>query len=601
MALLLNAQELTVRYGAEPLFENLSIAVSEGDRLGLIGPNGSGKSTLLEILAGRREADSGTVALRKNTRVSYVAQQSEFAPGETVRDVIRRALEQAHVAASERDRLESETLGRAGFTEFESEAQTLSGGWRKRLAIAKALVSEPDLLLLDEPTNHLDLAGIEWLEGLLRSGSFACIVISHDRYFLQNVATGIVELNRMYAEGVLRVAGDYAAFLEKKEEVLAAQVKRQEALENRVRTEIAWLRRGPKARATKAKARIDQAHELIGELKDLQGRQRTGTAGIDFTASERATKRLVKFDDVTFAFGERTIARDLNFAITAGMRIGLVGPNGSGKTTLLRLILGELEPSAGRVERAQSLRMVYFEQNRTLDPMLTLRRALAPDGDSVIFQDRPIHVASWAARFLFSSEQLNQPVRKLSGGERARVLIAKLMLEPADVLLLDEPTNDLDIPTLEILEENLLEFPGALVLVTHDRFMLDRVSTTVLGLDGTGEAQLFADYAQWEAWLAERSDQGTEAVESRKTPEKARAPARKLSYLENRDWETIEQRIAEADAVLAAKKALLEDVEVTRDPKRLQQALAEIEQAQGEADALYARWAELEEKVSGLR
>jgi len=602
VALLLNAQELTVRYGAEPLFENLSLAINEGERLGLIGPNGSGKSTLLEILAGRRDADRGTVALRKNTRVSYVAQSSEFRAGETVRMVIRRALDEAGIKDNERERRESETLGRAGFSDFESEAQKLSGGWRKRLAVAEALVAKPDLLLLDEPTNHLDLAGIEWLEALLRNAPFACVVISHDRYFLQNVASGIVELNRMYAEGRLRVAGDYATFLEQKEEALTAQARRQEALENRVRTEIAWLRRGPKARATKAKARIDQAHEMIGELKDLQGRQRKGSTGIDFTASERATKRLVKFEDATFAYGERTIAKNLNFTITAGMRVGLVGPNGSGKTTLLRLILGEIEPTEGKLERAEALRMVYFEQNRTLDPNLTLKRALAPDGDSVIFQGRTIHVASWAARFLFSSDQLNQPVGRLSGGERARVLIAKLMLEPADVLLLDEPTNDLDIPTLEILEENLLQFPGALVLVTHDRFMLDRVSTTVLGLDGAGEAELFADYGQWEAWIDERANRTSDTPVRKMAEEKPRSAGspKKLSYLDNREWETIEQRIAEADAKLESKRALLEDADVTRDSARLQEALRDIEEAQAAADALYSRWAELEEKVSGL-
>ncbi len=503
MALLLNAQELEIRYGPEALFRNLSFNISEGDRTGLIGPNGSGKSTLLEILAGRRRPDKGAVAPRKNTKLSYVAQIADFAKGETIRTVVRKALDRAQVPEAERERLEGETLGRAGFTDFDILAEALSGGWRKRLAIAEALVARPDILLLDEPTNHLDLAGIEWLERLLQNAAFACVVVSHDRYFLENAVTEVAELNRVYPDGILRVGGKYSAFLEKKSEFLAAQARHQEALENRVRNEIAWLRRGPKARATKAKARIDNAYELIGELKDLNSRTRTSSADIDFTATERATKRLVSFEHVAFGYGERTIVKDLNFAITAGTRVGLVGPNGSGKTTLLRLLLGQMEPQGGVINPAPSLRVVYFEQDRTLDPELTLRRALAPDGDSVIYQDRTIHVASWAARFLFTSEQLSQPVKRLSGGERARVLIAKLMLESADLLLLDEPTNDLDIETLEILEESLLEFRGALVLVTHDRFMLDRVSTVVLGLDGQGNNERFADYSQWEAWLAE--------------------------------------------------------------------------------------------------
>ena len=600
MALLLNGQELSIRYGPEPLFQNLSFAAAEGDRIGLIGANGSGKSTLLEILAGRREPDSGSVALRKNTRVAYVSQQSAFDAEDTVRSVIRRALDRAQLTGSERDRREAETLGRAGFSDFSVRAAELSGGWRKRLAIAEALVAGPDLLLLDEPTNHLDLEGIEWLESLLVDAPFASVVISHDRYFLQNVATEISELSRRYPGGLLRVRGDYVAFLEKKSEFLAAQAKHQEALENRVRTELAWLRRGPKARATKAKARIDNAKELIGELRDLNERTRSATAGIQFSASGRATKRLVSFDKVSFGFEAREILKDLNLTITAGLRLGLVGPNGSGKTTLLRLILGDIAPQAGAIERADPLRMVYFEQNRSLDEELTLKRALAPDADSVVFNGRTIHVASWAERFLFTSEQLNQPIHRLSGGERARVLIAKLMLEPADVLLLDEPTNDLDIPTLEILEENLLQFPGALVLVTHDRFLLDRVSTTVLGLDGQSAAQLFAEYRHWEAWLGERQQTAGAQVSTaaRAISEKPRTPVRrKLSYLDQRDLETIEERIQAADRELLARRAALENPELFRDPVRLQEALREADAAQEAADALYSRWAELEEKV----
>ncbi|MBV8864263.1 MAG: ABC-F family ATP-binding cassette domain-containing protein [Acidobacteriaceae bacterium] len=601
MALLLNAQELEIRYGADPLFRNLSFDVSEGDRTGLIGPNGSGKSTLLEVLAGQRQPDKGTVALRKNTKLSYVAQLAEFAKGETVRSVFQNALDRAQAPEADRERLEGETLGRTGFTDFDLPAEALSGGWRKRLAIAEALAARPDILLLDEPTNHLDLAGIEWLERLLQNAAFACVVVSHDRYFLENAVTEVAELNRVYPDGVLRVAGAYSAFLQKKSEFLAAQARHQEALENRVRNEIAWLRRGPKARATKAKARIDNAHELIGELKDLNARTRTSSADIDFTATERATKRLVSFEHVAFGYPERPIVNDLQFAITAGMRVGLMGPNGSGKTTLLRLLRGELKPQRGTIHRAASLRTVYFEQDRTLDPELTLKRALAPDADSVIYQDRTIHVASWAARFLFTSEQLNQPVRRLSGGERARVLIAKLMLEPADLLLLDEPTNDLDIETLEIFEESLLEFSGALVLVTHDRFMLDRLSTVVLGLDGEGNTGRFADYSQWEAWVSEKRKPSVRVQPARVVSENSRAPGKKkLSYLDNRDLETIEERIMQAEELLAGKRVALESPEVVRDSHRLQQALRECDAAQSAVEALYSRWGELEVKLGNI-
>jgi ATP-binding cassette subfamily F protein uup len=597
---IINAQAIGKAYGASPLFEDISFTVSEGDRIGLIGPNGSGKSTLLGILSGGIEPDSGVVAVRRHTRLSYVIQESQFAAGETVRSVVMKALERSAVPEPERAGGLFETLGRAGFEDFDAQAASLSGGWRKRLAIAEALVQQPDVLLLDEPTNHLDLEGIEWLEELLRTELFACVVVSHDRYFLENVATQTVELSRAYPGGLLRVPGNYSAFLEQKEAFLLAQEKHQESLENRVRNEIEWLRRGPKARATKAKARIDNANQLIAELADLNARTRTASAKIDFSATDRRTKRLVELDHVSYAVGGRALFADLEFIITAGKRVGLVGPNGSGKTTLLRLLRGEMQPAAGEIRRADFLRVVYFDQNRVLDPAVTLRRALAPDSDAVVYQDRVVHVASWAARFLFTGEQLNQPVGRLSGGERARVLIAQLMLQPADLLLLDEPTNDLDIPTLEILEESLLEYTGALVLVTHDRYMLDRVSTTVLGLDGRGGAESFAGYLQWEEWQAESRQ--PERDERDKPPlskpsQAAESPARKrLSYLEAREFAAIEQRIAEAEEWLRQKRAAAEDPAIATDASRLLSAHAEMDEAQRAVDKLYSRWAELEAK-----
>ena len=444
------------------------------------------------MLNGRVEPDSGEVAVRKGTRVSCVLQISEFAPGETIRTVIDKALDQAKVPEGERLTRIAEILGRAGFTDLDADAATLSGGWRKRLAIVEALIQKPDILLLDEPTNHLDLAGIKWLETLLQSAPYASVIVSHDRYFLENIANEVVELNPAYEDGALRVSGNYSAFLEAKELYLHAQRNRQEALENRVHTEIDWLRRGPKARTTKSKARIDKAHEMIGELAEMNSRTKSTSAKIDFSASDRQTKQLITLDDVSYAVGERTLFRDIHFIITSGMRVGLVGPNGSGKTTLLRLLKGELKPSRGSMRQADSLRIVYFDQNRELDPDITLRRALAPDSDSVIYQDRVIHVAAWAARFLFTGENLNQRIGRLSGGERARVLIAQLMLQPADVLLLDEPTNDLDVDTLTELEDLLDGWPGSLVVVSHDRYFLERVTDHVVALLGDGKLSFLA-------------------------------------------------------------------------------------------------------------
>ena len=609
---ILNAQSISKRFGVKPLFQDIFFAVHRGDRIGLIGPNGAGKSTLLALLAGEKEPDTGEVAFRKRARIGYVRQISEYAPGITVRGAIELAMANASVPENEREQRLRETLGRAGFVDspdsagpgMDADAATLSGGWRKRLAIAEALVVKPDVLLLDEPTNHLDLEGIEWLEGLLDAANFAFIVVAHDRYFLENVATEVVELNRIYPNGLLRLKGSYSAFLEGRETWIESEQRAQEGLRNRVRTEVEWLRRGPKARATKAKARIDNAHELIAKLEDSESRSRTATAGISFDATHRNTKRLIELDGVAVQLGGREILRGVSFGLTSGMKLGLVGPNGSGKTTLLRAMTGELPPSAGTVRRAANLRIVYFSQMREIDNSLTLRRALAPDSDSVVYQDRVVHVASYATRFLFTSEQLNQPVERLSGGERARVLIARLMLQPADVLILDEPTNDLDIPTLEILEEALLDFSGALVLVTHDRYLLDRVTNIVVGLDGRGDAELFADYRQWEEWRGEigkPASDGRDATTPRQASQTAPATAskKKLSYIEQREFDAIEARVEVADARLHAARELIDDPAVATDAHALTQALADLESAQQEHDALYERWAMLTEKTGG--
>ena len=597
---ILNAQGISKSFGAKALFQNVSFTVFEGSRIGLIGPNGSGKSTLLRILAGLETPDGGNLTAQQRLRLSYVEQESKFRPGDTVRSIAERAVQGSLTVESEGDAGFAGILGRAGFEDLEIEATALSGGWQKRLAIVEAVIQSPDVLLLDEPTNHLDLAGIEWLEELLEQARFACVVISHDRYFLENVATETAELSREYPDGLLRVRGNYSAFLEKKEAFLHAQEKHQVALENLVHREIEWLRRGAKARTRKSKARIDKASDLMGELADVNERTRRGTAQIDFSATERKTKRLVELEDLAYEIEGRTLFEKMNFIITAGMRVGLVGPNGSGKTTLLRLLRGELSPTTGAIRRADWLRIVYFDQSRKLDENMTLRRALAPEGDSVIYQDRSIHVASWAARFLFSGEQLNQPVERLSGGERARVLIAQLMLQPADVLLLDEPTNDLDIPTLEILEESLLEFRGCLVLVTHDRYLLDRVSTIVLGLDGRGGTESFADYSQWEVWQRKRNQ-----LEMRAESNSSTSPAsqgdpkpgkKKLSYLEGREYDDMESRVTKAEELLQKRREQLEDPAIASDGPRLVKATAELEEAQSAVDVLYARWAELERK-----
>ncbi|MBM4440620.1 MAG: ABC-F family ATP-binding cassette domain-containing protein [Candidatus Rokubacteria bacterium] len=593
--LLLSAQDLSKAYGARTLFTGVSLGVFDGDHACLVGPNGSGKSTLLKILAGIEPPDQGTRAVRSGVRVAYVAQDPEFAGGGSVEDALAAAL--GSVDADARPGRIAVALGRAGFADGRAAIATLSGGWQKRLAIARALAAEPDVLLMDEPTNHLDVDGILWLERLLEDHARAFLVVSHDRYFLERTAGRVLELNPVYPSGLFATDGAYSEFLARRDELLRGQAAYEESLANMVRREIAWLRRGAKARATKAKGRIKEAGRLIEELDDAKARGIGRAAGIELTASQRRTRRLLVARGVHLARGGRALFRALDLTITPGTRVGLLGPNGSGKTSLLDVLAGTLEPDGGVIERADALRIVRFEQHRTaLDPTESLRRALAPDGDAVSFQGRSVHVASWAKRFLFRPEQLELPVGRLSGGEQARVLIARVMREPADVLILDEPTNDLDIPTLEVLEDSLAEFEGGLVLVTHDRYMLDRLSTLVVALDGAGGVATFADYAQWErAATARSAAPGPEAPRPAAARERTRAP--RLGYLEQREWDGMEQAIHEAEARLQACRQAAEDPAVASDAAALQERLAALAAAEAEVDRLYARWAELEAKT----
>lgn len=600
MALLASCSNISKSFSARTLFSGISLTISEGDRIGLIGPNGSGKSTLLKILAGLEGSDSGEISLRRNLRIGYMEQDAAVPGDQTVQQVVAEAIAREHLDESERAARISQSLGRAGFANGDALAGSLSGGWKRRLTLARELAQAPDVLFLDEPTNHLDLESILWLEKLLASSTFASVVVSHDRYFLDNAATAIVEIDRIYPGGIFRAEGNYSAFLEKKEQFLEAQQSRQESLANIVRREVEWLRRGPKARTGKSKARIDEAGRLIGELNDLESRSAKSTARIDFTATGRKTKRLVTVENAGKRLGGRTLFTDVNFVLPPGARLGLLGRNGTGKTTLLKILRGELPADEGSVERAEGLRIVYFDQTREqLDLSQTLKEGLGAHGDNVIFQDRPMHVAAWARRFLFDAGELNRPLASFSGGERARVLIARLMLQPADLLLLDEPANDLDIPTLEVLEESLLEFPGAMVLVTHDRYLLDRVSTAVLGLDGEGGAEIFADYWQWlqaQAAAEKKTSERTAAARPAPAAANTGAARKKLSYLEAREWHSMESTILEAESALEEARQRMQAPDVVSDGERLRQAYATLQAAEARVNELYARWAELEAK-----
>ena len=595
MPLLLGCQGLSKSFGSGRLFEGLSFTVSDGDRIGLIGPNGSGKSTLLKILSGDVSPDDGIVAPRKLLKLGYVPQQDDLPLESTVGSYLESIEAAAHHTEEEHAVRIRVTLGKAGFTGDSQTIGSLSGGWRKRLAIAAELIRDPELLMLDEPTNHLDLEGILWLEKLLSSAPFASVVVTHDRYFLERFANRIVEIRRSYPNGLFAVNGNYSEFLMRRAEFDSTQAKRRQSLENRVEREVEWLRRGAKARTSKSKARIDAAGRMIETLEDVAARSATRAVSIDFSATGRRTKRLIEAEGISKTLGGRALFRDLSFVLSPGSRLGLLGGNGSGKTTLLRMLAQRLEPDSGEIRRADGVRILYFDQHREqLDPAVSLRRALAPHGDGIIFQGQPIHVAAWAARFLFSNDQLDLPAGRLSGGERARVFIARMMLEPADVLLLDEPTNDLDIPTLEVLEDSLADFPGAVVLVTHDRYLLDRVSSLIIGLDGRGGSAVFADCSQWERELAGRpAREGAKPATARKeTP-----PAKKLSYAEKREWERMEAGILAAEENLRAAEAEMRTVEGSSDAATMTGRFSAFERAQADVAALYERWAELESKT----
>jgi ATP-binding cassette subfamily F protein uup len=593
MTVLLGCQSLTKAYGPRPLFRNLTLDFSEGERIGLIGPNGSGKSTLLRILAGLETPDEGTVSVRRTARLGYLAQESSFPPGATVGQVVLGALADVKLEEYEKATRAGITLGKVGFAEAAQPVDTLSGGWRKRLAVARELVRKPDLLLLDEPTNHLDLEGILWLEELLQDAPFAFLLVSHDRYFLENATNQIIELNKTYPEGCFRVQGPYSTFLDRREEFLGGQARQEQALAARVRREVEWLKRGAAARTGKSRSRTQEAGRLLDDLAELRERNaRAATVQIDFSSTGRRSRKLLQAEGLAAGYENPPLFRDLSFTLSPGTKLGLLGANGSGKTTLLRVLAGERPPDAGTLERADGLRVVTFDQDRgQLDRTLTLRRALLPNGDTVVYQGRPFHITAWAKRFLFRPEQLEMPVGDLSGGEQARILIARLMVQPADVLLLDEPTNDLDIPSLEVLEEGLAEFPGALVLVSHDRYLLDRLCTEILGLDGRGNARLYADQSQW---LADQRRPEDPKPRKEAPPKPAREKPKRLSYQEQRELEQMEASILAAEEALAAREREVEQAGPSGDHVRLRQSCEALQEAREAVEKLYARWGELE-------
>jgi len=604
MSVLVSLHQCSKSFSARPLFDGLTFAVESGDRIGLIGPNGAGKSTLLRILAGKDSVDDGTVSLQRGLRVGYLEQTPTFTEGASVLSTILEGAQdpddwEAHVAAQE---LISKLALDEGPCKPETPIAKLSGGWKKRVALARELIRQPDLLLLDEPTNHLDVESILWLEEFLSASEFATITITHDRAFLQKVSNRILELDRRNAGGLLNIKGDYAAYLEVKGLMMSAQERREIVLKNTLRRETEWLRRGAKARTTKQQARINRAGELKDTVSELTQRNQVRTAKLDFQSAERNPKKLIEAKRIAKSYGDRKIFKTMDLLITPGTRVGLLGANGCGKSTLIRVLLGHEASDVGEVLRSEHLRVAYFEQNReSLDPKITVAKTLCPSGEYVDYRGSRIHIRGYLDRFLFTQGQMDMAVGKLSGGEQSRLLIAKLMLQECNVLVLDEPTNDLDMATLNVLEECLTEFTGAVVLVTHDRYFMDQVATRILAFGAHGEVIPVADLDQWETWFLEnrKAIEAAARTPAGKATASAATPAgekkRKLSYKDQRELDSMEGVIAEKESKLEKLTAESTQKEYASNAVKLAELGSQMQDLQSEIDRLYARWAELSE------
>ncbi len=591
MSTLISLDSVSHLIGNKQLFTDLKLAINDDSRLGIIGPNGSGKSTLMKILAEEITPDSGRVVRGRSVRVAYVPQMDNFDIKKSAEEVMVEELSKSFTDLEATTRA-GKFLGKVGFEDFNQKVGDLSGGWRKRLALAVALASEPEVLLLDEPTNHLDLAGLLWLETLLNNANFAWALISHDRYFLEQTVKEVMEVAPCYKNGILKLGGSYEVFLEKRAEFLDQEAKGIASLANKVRNEQEWASRAPKARGTKANYRMKETDRLDAELRERKSRVTGDTAKVSFTSSNRQTKELVEFINVSFGFGDLKILTQESFIVNSGVCLGVLGINGQGKSTVLKLIGGALEPESGKVKRAGHLKVVYFDQLRgSLSNAKTLRDGLADGYDQVVYQGKSTHIISWGKKFGFDPADHDKQIKNLSGGEQARLLLSILVRQEADLLILDEPTNDLDLPMLETLEAILMDFPGAVILVTHDRYMLDKVCTNYIGFDQEQKLLSFASYSQWQESRA-RVQHSKEVRGSGSIP--SIPVTKKMSPEDLREYGQMEKKIIKAEQELA----LIEDRAVkaanANDHHLMVQMANELKVAQEKVEGLYQRWDQLE-------
>lgn len=588
-------------FGMHPLLDHADLAMQTGERIGLVGRNGTGKSSLLQVLAGSQALDDGELQRQDGLRVAFVEQEPELPQAESLRDSLAQRMElDAHHDERDRWRIEArlvEYLHRFGL-DADLPMGRLSGGERKRAALASAFALEPELLLFDEPTNHLDIAGIELLEELLLRAP-AAIVVTHDRFFLDRVATRIVELDR----GMLRsYPGNFSAYERLKADELAAEEIANRRFDKFWTQEEAWIRKGIEARRTRNEGRVRRLESLRRERGAR--RERLGNVKLSLDTGERSGRLVAELEGVSKSFGDKLIVDNLSLRLLRGDRLALIGPNGAGKSTLIRIILGELEPDAGRVRLGSNLQVAYFDQMREqLDPERTVAETISPGADWIEINGQRKHIMSYLNDFLFPPRRVHSPVKLLSGGERNRLLLARLFARPANLLVLDEPTNDLDIESLELLESTLQEYDGTLLLVSHDRAFLDNVATQTLVAEGNG---VWKEYVGgYSDWLTQRP-QLEEAPKESKRPAPAPAPQTRakskirLSYMEQRELDALPDEIDALEREQQALAAKMSDPEYyTQDPATMQADHERSEEIEALLLEKLERWAALAEKAGG--
>jgi len=602
MAILVNANLVAKSFSGKDLFEGLSFGIESGERVGLLGPNGSGKSTLMKIIAKKMTSDSGSITWQKGLRIGYLAQMTNYTPEQTIASYLL----ENHMMEPEKMASAYEWIAKLELHQFPEETPltTLSGGWQKKVELAKVLSEKPDLLLLDEPTNHLDVGSIKWLEDLLFTSRFAFLIITHDRLFLQRVCNKIFDLDPQFPGHLLVVAGGYEKYLETKASMILEQRTRETKLANTLRREKEWLARGAQARQTKQKARQVNAFALADEVQRLKTLNRKKVLELDFQTSERRPQKMIEVKGLGKKMKDRWLFRNLDFIITPKTRLALLGPNGAGKTTLIKTMLGEMKPDEGSVRIIQDFKVAYFEQYKdSLNLNETVLQNICPAGDYVLFQGNSVHARSYLERFHFYKNQVDLPVHRLSGGEQARLRLAQLMLRECQVLVLDEPTNDLDIQTLQSLEDTIKEFQGAVIIVTHDRYFMDQVSQQILAFspfrDAEGELIFFADYEQWEDWYElENAKRLTGSKKETPMAGGTSAKKKKLSYKEQLEFDQMEAKIQSLESELAGLHSEIEKPENASNSARLQELSKLAHEKESQLESFFRRWTELEEKIS---